>query len=189
MIEISELSLEEILEFSRKHDREGALAIGGSIHGFVDAVCRDVDSGDPVWEIHQPNIFTDYGRMLWYNDTISLSSTLGIFTSDFAEIPRADRFTGINYRSGPGGSTYYQWQGAISPSVDWGTASKYTSYTFGTPSVNRPIACVGMAWSGATSFAWAFTNIICYSLISPTKVQTTTQTLEISYRLSMSMSV
>lgn len=184
MIEVSELTLEELYE--RLGRRAEANPLDIQIKGFVDAVCREEETGEVAWEVHQPNIFTDFGRYIWAYDTLA-NYTTGIFVSDFAETPRVDRCSNTLYRSGIGGSTCHRWQGTSTHSNDWGSSSKVFSYTFGTPSVNSPVATVGLAYKDATQYSYTFLNVLCYSLISPKKIQTTSQTLEISYRLTMNI--
>jgi hypothetical protein len=183
MINVEEMSLAEFFRL-QKSGAEVVPYIGGTIKGFVDAVCRDADSGDVAWEIHQPNVFTDFGRRHWVNTF--LNTNIGIFTSGHSETPRIDRYS---LHESYGGTIVAQKQPDAAGSADWGTCSKYWSYTFGTPASIRPLACVGLASASAYVGSSGIARVLAYSLLTPAKTQSTNQTLEISYRLTMTPTV
>jgi hypothetical protein len=153
--------------------------LGLSIKGFFDVVCRE---GEKVaWEAHQTNLLTDFGRRAWMYNSIAQA---GIFTSGVAETPSVGR----NLLADAVGSSQTQVV-TTAPTCDWNALTKTWSTTFGVPGSNRQIAIVGLlgSWSGA--IGWGAYGILCYSALSPIKTQTTSQSLEISYRLTLSPGV
>jgi hypothetical protein len=149
------------------------LTFGGvTIEGYVDLICREQD--EIVWEVHQTNLLTDYGRRMWMNNLFYQAC---LFTSGIGEVPMASRYSLIE----PTG--FNQVTAVQTPVSSLAAGTKTWSYSFGIPAANRTVASVGLC-SGTQSLYGA-TRIMCYSLISPPKIQTTQQTLEISYRLTM----
>jgi hypothetical protein len=156
------------------------IGVGISIKGFFDMVCRNEDQSIS-WEEHKSNIFTDYGRRRWMAGGISTGS---IFTSGVAETPRVDRYSLVE------GWSTAQTMTAVAPSTDWGAWTKTWSTTMSAPGSNRQIACVGVIPAGAVlGVSYGARLMACYALINPVKTQTTSQTLEISYRLTMQVGV
>ncbi len=144
------------------------------IHGWVDAVCREAD-GSVAWEIHQPNVFTDRGRREWANSGIR---TTNVFTSPGLEAASASRYTVLD----DGAATSGQQAANVVPTVDTPTLTKTYATTFAAPAANRRIGCLGL---GSWNASYGIYDILAYVLITPFKTQTTTQTLEISYRLTL----
>lgn len=159
-------------------------SFGVGIKGFFDVQCKNED-GSVAWELHQPNLLTDTGRRLWMYNGFYRG---GIFTSGVLDTPLAGRCSLVE-----GYGTSQTLSVDTGPSIDWGTISKSWSTTFGTPGSNRQIAMVGMH----TNFIGAVQNnvsygpqwIVCYSRVNPVKIQSTSQTLEISYRLTAQIGV
>jgi hypothetical protein len=182
MINIEQVSDDHAQEYLRRLKEGDDLShFGISIKGFFDVVCRE--EGETVWEVHQPNLLTDYGRRYWAYGNFT-GYDYAIFTSPIAETPRADRYTLADH-SGQCQQAAFWYGTNDAPSV-----SKAWSNTFGLPASNKTIASVGLR-SNATADAGAYgiSSILCYSLLTPMKVQTTSQTLEISYRLTLSPGV
>jgi hypothetical protein len=181
VIEIQELSPEEsAFIFAAMRRASHGSSFGCAIKGFFDVVCRNPDGGVD-WEIHQSNIQTDYGRRVWADRLYS--GQLGIFTSPVGEVVLSSRYCLADH------SGQTQISASITPTIDSNAITKTVSNTFGTPAANRQLAVVGLA---STSFAVATfgaTAIMCYSLINPVKTQTTIQSLEVSYRLTLQAAV
>ncbi len=172
----------DIVEFSPEIEEGDFIPyVGGALRGYFDVVCRNED-GSVDWEVHKPNLLTDYGRRMFGVDFLA---QCGIFTSPCAEAPNPLRYT-LSENSG-----HAQWQGLASPSTDWNSITKNWSVTFGTPGFSRQVASVGLvASSGYTTvMSYGITAIVCYSIISPVKIQQASQTLEMSYRLTLQVGV
>jgi len=181
VIEIQELSPEEsafILATMRRAS-DGA-SFGCAIKGFFDVVCRNPD-GDVAWEIHQPNLQTDFGRRVWAER--QYSSGLGIFTSPVGEVALSSRYCLLDH------SGQTQISTGVAPTIDSNAITKTVSNTFATPAANRQLAVVGLASTTYAVATFGATAIMCYSLINPVKTQTTIQTLEVSYRLTLQAAV
>lgn len=188
MIKIEPIVGDQALEIIERLKKTAAEKVGDvldsfgcSIKGFFDVICREEATQEVAWEAHQANLLTDFGRRSWWTWGITPG---GIFTSGVAETPMTTRY-GLTEGAGTA-----QMQTNVAPTTDWGALTKYWSTTFGTPASNRPIAIVGLMsnW-GDVSMGRGAQNIVCYSLINPQKMQTTSQTLEISYRLTLQAGV
>jgi len=182
MINIEQVSDGQAQEYLRRlREGDDLSHFGVTIKGFFDVVCRE--EGETVWEIHQPNLLTDYGRRTWAYGNFS-SANFAIFTSPLAETPRADRYSLIDH------SGQQQQMAYTSPANDAPSLSKAWSTTFGLPASNKTIASVGLRFNNMYDVGSVGPQCICcYSLLTPVKVQTTSQTLEISYRLTLSPGV
>lgn len=166
-----------LIESPRSPNKNDSLFhLGVEIKGFFDVCCRNED-GSIDWEVHQPNLLTDFGRRAWMRDNIA---TGGIFTSGVGEQPLVGRYSLFD---SVGSSQAMNTNTA--PAGDWNAWTKTWSTTFGVPASNRQISAVGLLCYYAGSVGWGATGIMCYSLLTPTKVQTTSQSLEISYRLTL----
>jgi hypothetical protein len=179
MIEIHELSPEDsALILSAMRGPPNA-SFGCSIKGFFDAVCRNPD-GEVAWEIHQPNLQTDYGRRTWADRLYA--NSLALFTSPVGEPALVSRYALFDH------SGQAQITAAVTPTVDGNAITKTVSTIFNVPASNRQLAAVGLASTGLGITIGA-TGVMCYSLINPVKTQTTIQTLEVSYRLTLQAAV
>jgi hypothetical protein len=177
-VRVEQLGPEEaqrILAALRNEQCRELVALGVRIKGFIDAVCRN-DDGSVGWEVHQPNLITDLGRRLWSFQWFG--STAQIFICGVAETPLASRCALIDSNL----STAYA-TGAT-PTNDSNTNTKSWSFTFATPGSNRTVAAIGVAYPTPAANFGAI-NIMAYSLLTPPKTQSTSQTLELSYRLTM----
>jgi hypothetical protein len=180
-VNVDLLSVEEslrVLALLRGEERFASeiVSMGVSIKGFIDGVCREAD-GSPAWEVHQPNLITDFGRRIWCDQLIG--SAAGVFICGVGETPLATRMTLID-----NGGTSTSYSTTVSATNDSNTNTKSWSYTFGTPGTNRTVAAIGL-FIPTQNGVYGATNIVAYSLLSPPKTQSTTQTLELSYRLTM----
>lgn len=180
-VDVQLLSPEEtlaILDLIRRK-AEDLPSLGVELHGHFDVVCREED-GVVAWERHQDNLLTDLGRRRWLYDNINNPA---IFTCGVAETPNSGRyFLGDNSQS-------TQVSTALAPTVDQNALTKTWSYTFAVPSQNRPIGIIGLCDSSNSNQNSGAYTILCYSLLVPMKTQSTSQTLEVSYRLTMTAAI
>jgi hypothetical protein len=188
MINISELGGEELQRMLREvrssqqlqvYDGDAITFAGVKLHGFFDAVCREED-GSSVWEVHKSNLLTDLGRRQFSYDSITQGS---VFTSPNTDVVSPLRYSLFD------SSGHCQQMAMTTPTVDWGSWSKSWSTTFAVPGFYRTIGCIGVLGQHTWLTTGGVSGILCYSLITPTKVQGPTQTLELSYRLTMQIGV
>lgn len=149
----------------------------GQFKGFIDLTAREED-GSVAWEVHQSNLITDYRRLRgvgqsgWNNPFI--------FTSPSSEPALRGRSTLTD-------------DGAASSAQSAGVTGTYDSLTltwsylttFAVPSgSNRRIGTVGLCHVGWSNL-YGIVGIWAYTVLSPFKTQTTTQTLELRYRVTL----
>ena len=143
--------------------------------GRVDAVCRDA-AGQVVWEVHQPNVITDYGRRIFANYSFW---TLSIFTSPAADTALLGRYALLDAGATNGSQSFL-----LATSYDVATLTKTWTTAFAAPPANRSIGTIGLA-AVARAAALGMYGICAYTLISPVKTQGTLQTLEVAYRVTL----
>jgi hypothetical protein len=144
------------------------------LHGFVDLTCREED-GSIAWEIHQPNVITDYGRRLFFMNGLG-DATGYLFTSPSTETPIIGRY------ALPDTGNVAQVSGVITHSYDANTLTKTIYYNFPAPASAKQIGTVGVGYVATGVGPYA---IVAYTRISPVKTQGTTQTLELQYRITL----
>lgn len=148
--------------------------------GFVDAWCRNAD-GSIAWEIHQPNLITDTGRRRFFVAGFG-ANTQGLFlcTSPSSETPAVSRQT----LADDGAATSSQASALqATHAYDSLTLTKSFSATFGAPAANRTIGTIALGNGRLANFG--LTLVCAYTLITPVKTQTTSQTLEVLYRITL----
>lgn len=146
------------------------------VEGWLDAVCRNVEDATIAWELHQQNLVTDVGRRHFAGT--GLRNTMNLFTSPSMEVPSIGRYGLLD--DGNASSSQAS-VGTLAATYDALTLTKTFPYTFGAPAANRTIGTVGI---GRRLPSGMF-GIVAYTLITPVKVQSTTQTLELQYRLTL----
>lgn len=152
---------------------------GFSIKGELELTAHEED-GSVAWHVPwQKNLITDYGRRRWAWDCFK---TGRVFFAAPQETPRFDRYSVLEFASS------ISWQAADpAPTTDWAAMTKTWAYTFPVPGATRTIGMVGLC-DGVNSGYGTFA-INTYSLLTPVKTQTTSQTVELNYRLTLSVSV
>jgi hypothetical protein len=173
--ELSPSMMEELLARSSMKPVSKVFGLGFQLEGHINAVCKDMGSEEVVWQIDQPNIITDLGRRFWMN--IAFGHQF-IATSPSSDTPNLSRYTLCDNGSANSSQSTSQ----IAPTNNPSTLTKTFSTSFSAPTANRTIGTIGL---GQYTNLHGLGLIVCYSLISPPKTQTTTQTLEITYRLTM----
>jgi len=159
------------------------LPYGGSIVGSAEVTCRDIKSGEVVWKEEAKNVVTDYGRRQWFTEGIR---TMYIFASPSIEAPDFRR----NSLIGP----YDGNQDPISPGLSGvisGFQRVWGVYTFSAPGATRYIGTVGLTAypNYLFNFQLGVQRIVSYLLLSPAKTQTSSQQMEVIYKLSYLFSV
>jgi hypothetical protein len=148
-----------------------------NLEGWIDLTCREAD-GSVAWEIHQPNLVTDYGRRRFVEGGFSGSSHY-LFTSASTEDPEAARCGLVD------DGTSYQLSGGLTGTYDAPTLTRTWSNTFAAPASLRQIGTVGVCRFSAPSNGQGIQQILAMSKLNPVKQQTTSQTLELQYRVTL----
>ena len=147
--------------------------------GSFELIARDAKSGEVEWKHEQENLITDFGRQCFYYDQAT-NIKIGFAPSkETPHILRCGVPTDPNQLviSGNLGT------GTITPS----TYTKQFSTTFATPASQRTL---GIIFTADNSLTAEMANVgpvgmFSYSLLTPPKTQTTTQTIEVIYKISM----
>jgi len=159
------------------------LGAGIEISGRFEFTARNVETGKVEWECEQDNLITDSGRrfFVWGGNSFG-QQYVGFCASK--ETPSPFRYslpTDTTQYFDSGTSNY---GGSVNPSINTLTYTKqYGTVTWGAPPSNRTLGTI-MLLRGAYSYLGAYA-ICSYANISPSRVQTTTQTLEVLYKISM----
>jgi hypothetical protein len=165
--------------------RKMVLAEGFDLKGTFDLVARNIHTGEVEWEHSQDNIVTDYGRQLFaFNQGASTAgwAAVSMGFSPSTETPSIGR------SALPSDSTQ-----CVNIVVNTGgtvTAGTYTrtfsGLTSPSPATNRTLGTLVI--TPATGGVWAnmgFAQIMAYAILTPAKIQTTVQTIELNYRISI----
>lgn len=151
---------------------------GVSLHGAFEITARDAKSGEVEWDYKGTNLITDFGRRYWMDARFS---TIQVGFAASTEPPTAAR----SAISGDINQIFAS--GNLSPSNNSVTHTKTVSTTFGTPASNRTLGTIFLQRVNDGVVAQSGTRaVIAYALLTPPKTQTTTQTLEVVYKISMS---
>jgi hypothetical protein len=171
-----------IIEQLEKEKRRGGnprqinLSGGICLKGSADIYCRDAATGELAWEQHVDNVITDYGRREWFGNGFRNFQLMACGNTQ--EQPDFRRF-GL---SGPADSNSNPAAAAANPTYTSGTQTKSWNTSFVTPSSNRTIGTVALGFYNTNSGLWALS---AYLLLSPAKTQTTSQTLELVYKVTL----
>lgn len=150
---------------------------GLQLKGSFEMTARDVRTGEVAWQYEGENLITDYGRRVWQDVRIN---TAKISFTDTTENPLAARSAIACDPTQPVVST------TQTPTNDTFTHTKTFSTTFATPANNRTLGMIGLTPVAGTVNALAgLSSLTAYALLTPPKVQTTVQTLEVIYKISM----
>jgi hypothetical protein len=161
----------------RSHRRTMVLSSGLEVKGEFELIARDVRSDEIEWRHTQENLITDYGRRAWMDYRLS---TLRLAFAPSKETPQIGR---TSLSTDP---TQTIVSGNLTPSNNPATNTKTLSTTFGTPSANRTLGTIILGSINVSVNAnIGYTSIVAYSLLTPPRIQTTTQTLEVVYKISM----
>lgn len=160
--------------------RRVVLSDGFELKGSFDVSARNAKSGEIEWSHSQDNLVTDLGRLVFFANCWN-PLYLGFMPS--RETPSTGR-----YSVGSDGT-----QCVVSASQGIGTVTTATNtrsfgpVTFAAPSANRTLATLFVAnISTAVDSAMGVWDIVAYINLSPSKVQTTLQTIELNYKISIS---
>lgn len=164
-----------------KPDHRKIVANGFEVKGEFELTARDAKTGAVDWHVQQENLLTDYGRHYFFE--------LGMTNLRLGFCPSQETPNIVRCALATDGSQTFVSVNLGSGSVTPSTYTKQWSTTFGVPNplVNRTL---GTIWTGhyASSGPDAQMGpvvIWSYALLTPPKTQTTVQTLEVVYKLSL----
>lgn len=160
--------------------RRMLLSEGWELKGSFDIAAKNVNTGELEWSHTQDNLVTDVGRV-YFAWTRWESMVFGFAPS--RELPSIGRASLATDGS----------QCVVSANQGLGTVTALTytrtfgPITFTAPASNRTL---GTLFAGTVTYGVdANLGLICmlaYAPLSPSKVQTTVQTIELNYKLSIS---
>ena len=162
----------------RPAPRSIRLAFGMEMKGSCELKCREAATGELVWEDQVDNVITDLGRRLWFDD---MFNNPRIATNPSTEQPDYRRYT----VAGTVDSNLSPTSAPIAFSWNGSTMTKTWTTTFGTPSATRTIGTVALCSIGYLANV-GFNGMYSYLLLTPPKTQSTTQTLELVYKVVLS---
>jgi hypothetical protein len=151
---------------------------GFELSGEFSLTARDARSGEVEWEHSEKNLITDFGRRVW-QEARWHSGIIAFAPS--TQTPQSSRYSVSTDGTQCVEST------ALTPTNTPATHTKQFSTTFGTPASNRTLATIAL---GRYAGSVASTNeglrqLTAFALLTPPKTQTTTQTLEVVYKVSL----
>lgn len=183
-LDIKTVSPEEAQKYLRKAKAsEINFPFGMSIKGSAELTCRDVETGEVAWKHAADNVVTDYGRRVWFDQAIQ---TMCIMISSSIETPDLRRCSLV----GPYDSNQLRTSGNITPTWNGSTYQKtWGVYTFTAPSALATIGTVGLFTTTTVDWFVGAQTIASYLLLSPAKTQTSSQQLEVIYKLTFSPNI
>lgn len=157
---------------------------GLELKGHFSLTAKDSRSGEVEWQHEQDNLITDRWRQLWGTNSNYGVGIIGIGFMPSTETPSAQRIS-VSTDGAQCIMSNNLGGGSVTPS----TYTKTWSTTYGTPSSNRTLGSVviGVPWGYGTpvDVNGGMLDIWSWALLTPPKVQTTVQTLEVVYKISM----
>lgn len=155
----------------RGNHRAINLVGGVSFVGSAEVTCREEKTGEVVWHDKVENAITDYGRRRWMDNLLYQMVIAASGNTEAIDFRRS-------LYTGPGGTNDVPETGTLTVSKVGMTGSWST--TFSAPSSTRTIGtiCLGSRYDNQGLAVWAGL------LLSPPKTQTTSQTLEVIYKLT-----
>jgi len=174
------MSIPTLTQMLNKHRAEGRLSWLPRLSGEIFATLRDED-GRIVQQLRQKNLMT---RTYWefrtrYDYQIN---TVSICISNDDDV--------MNFRKTIFRNTYTDTGSLTSNTIEVNNTSKTWTFrgTFGAPSTDNTIYWVGLATNFAVLTSGDFNikyQCYCGTKLSSSFVQTTSQTLELVYRISL----
>lgn len=157
--------------------RSPLLVDGLEMVGEFSMTARDAVSGKVEWEHADKNLITDHGRRAW---VFHRWSSMVIMFAPSTEVPLTGR-----YSIASDASQCFE-SGILTPTNAPVTHTKTFSTTFTTPAANRTLGTIALAYTSTAAVAdRGLMRVAAFALLTPPKTQTTTQTLEVVYKVSM----
>lgn len=189
--QVQQLSIEQAEQIVRQHfrrplmpaHRQIILSDGVVMTGSFGLVARDVETGKVAWEHEQANLVTDLGRLSFFT---TAWGTLSLGFAPSREAPSIGRCTLSTDGS----------QCVVSTGQSTGTVTALTNtrsfgpITYSAPASNRTLGTLIVAHTASApdaNIGWP--GVLAYTVLSPSKVQTIAQTIELNYKISISVIV
>ena len=174
------LQPEETREIISKIQGQEPQGLDFHLRGHINAVCREEHTGEEVWSIDQDNLITDFGKLLYVHNGAGLSDSVYIFVSSFQDTPDPRRPLVCGPTDAANFGAYGQFNITGASSLDH---SKWWSCVFPTPSATRTLSMIGITHDSVGYNSGNGPRMTAYSRITPYKIQTTSQTLEVTYKI------
>jgi len=149
---------------------------GFEIKGEFFLTARNTESNEVEWEHSEKNLITDFGRRQWMENRW-WSAELAFAPS--IEAPQTGRYS-ISTTG-----TQVVDSGGLTPGNTPATHTKAFSFVFTAPGTNRSLGTIALGRTSTSSATHGIEQLISFALLTPPKTQTTVQTLEVVYRVSM----
>lgn len=156
------------------------------LQGHIDVVCREASDGAVAWEVHKSNLITKWGRTTFsYTGTASDAiwgnqRYIAISASTLVADPRMSSI--LNQVADP----YAAYKSGTLISSLSGMTKTWTT-SFGVPSTARRIAAIALTPNDA-SYGGVINGVLygvsAFTNLPSVKIQGTTQTLEVQYKLT-----
>lgn len=158
--------------------RRSILVPGFEIKGDFFLTARNEKTKEVEWEHSEKNLITDLGRRVWMANRWS-GASIGFCPS--IDTPQLSRYT----LSTDGAQSFDS--GNLTPSNASATHTKTFFTTFGVPGINRTLGTIAIGYNAQTTTDAniGLIQLMSFALLVPPKTQTTVQTLEVVYRVSM----
>lgn len=155
-----------------------ALPGGWELSGEYELTARDARSGEIEWQHKEKNLITDYGRRQWMNTRWHQASINFCPSIETPHFGRYSMSTDVTQHVG---------SADLTPAVNTVTHTKTFSTTFVVPSVTRTLGMIALGGYqlGGVVGNVGIVGLNSFALLTPPKTQTTTQTLEVVYKVSM----
>jgi hypothetical protein len=150
---------------------------GMEIVGEFSLTAKDTRSGEVEWEHSGKNLITDEGRRTWMEGRFA---NLTLLFAPSVETPISGRYSLVT------DSAQSFESGGLAATNAPATNTKTFSTTFTAPAVTRTLGTIALGRTSSVARAnRGLYQIVAFALLSPPKTQTTTQTLEVVYKVSM----
>ena len=157
--------------------RSLVLSGGLELTGEFSLTARDVNSGEVAWTHNDKNLITDFGRREWMS---SRWVQMSIAFAPSIESPQLGRYSLSTDANQCVCSVL------LSPVITVATHTKTFSTTYTVPSVNRTLGTILLCSVASVATAYkGIQDVAAFALLTPPKTQTTLQTLEVVYKVSM----
>jgi len=149
---------------------------GFEIKGEFFLTARNVQNDEVEWEHAEKNLITDFGRRMWMENRWA--------TGELAFAPSIEAPQTGRYSISTTGSQVVDSAGLTSGNTP-ATHTKSFSFVFAAPGTNRTLGTIALGRTTTANTTNGLNQVISFALLTPPKIQTTVQTLEVVYRVSM----
>jgi len=149
---------------------------GFEIKGEFFLTARNVQSNEVEWEHAEKNLITDFGRRMWMEDRWA--------TGELAFAPSIETPQTGRYSVSTTGTQVVD-SGGLTTGNTPATHTKSLSFVFTAPGTNRSLGTIAFGRTATAQATHGIEQLASFALLTPPKIQTTVQTLEVVYRVSM----